>query len=206
MHRRVEGSAEGARELIVGDTIEEVINVRGVAIRLLDTAGLRETTDELERAGIERTEKSLGAADLVLHVLDRSAPQPRDFAERKTAAHEILLLNKSDLPEHPDWAGVAALRISCLREDGLAGLEDRILQEIGAKKISAESGVAINTRHRDCLRRALARCDAARAVLEQGELAANDLKAALGAVTEVIALESDDAVLDALFAQFCIGK
>ncbi len=58
------------------DTIEEVINLRGVPVRLLDTAGVSETTDELERAGQERTEKSLGAADLILHIADANAPKP----------------------------------------------------------------------------------------------------------------------------------
>ncbi len=185
------------------DTIEEVINLRGIPLRLLDTAGLRETDDELERAGIARTEESLGRADLVLHVLDRSAPRPANFSQRDEA-REILLLNKSDLPEHTDWAGVGALRISCQTEDGLAGLDEHILAQLGARHLGAESSVAINTRHRDCLRRA--RDLAAAAPLTEPELAALDLRAALQASTEVIALESDDAVLDSLFAQFCIGK
>ncbi|HEX8679218.1 MAG TPA: tRNA uridine-5-carboxymethylaminomethyl(34) synthesis GTPase MnmE [Chthoniobacterales bacterium] len=187
------------------DTIEEVINIRGVPVRLLDTAGLRETNDELERAGMARTEKSLGSADLVLHVVDRSAPKPRDF-RALDGAREILLLNKSDLAEHPEWRDCAALRISCVSEDGLAGLEERILEEIGSQHVTAESAVAINARHRDCLRRALADCERARAVIDQPELATVDLHSALKAVTEVVALESDDAVLDSLFAQFCIGK
>ncbi len=191
------------------DTIEEVINLRGVPIRLLDTAGLRETNDELERAGIERTEKSLVAADLRLHVVDGSAEKASEFAQRDSTRSEILLLNKSDLPEHPDWAECEALRISCLREDGLAGLEERILREIGAQHLSAESGVAINARHHDCLRRALENCERADAAFASGlshEFVAVDLQGALRATTEVIALESDDAILDSLFSQFCIGK
>ncbi|MDQ6861386.1 MAG: tRNA uridine-5-carboxymethylaminomethyl(34) synthesis GTPase MnmE, partial [Verrucomicrobiota bacterium] len=189
------------------DTIEEVINLRGIAIRLLDTAGLRETSDELEREGIARTEKSLGGADLVLHVLDRSAPKPLEF-ERPGSdrAREILLLNKSDLAEHADWNRCEALRISCLAENGLAGLEEGILEAIGAAHIAPESGVAINVRHRDCLRRALDDCERARSVIAQPELASIDLRSALNAITGVVALESDDPILDALFAQFCIGK
>ncbi|HEY0368037.1 MAG TPA: hypothetical protein VGC85_00440, partial [Chthoniobacterales bacterium] len=97
-------------------------------------------------------------------------------------------------------------RISCLSENGLAGLEERILDEIGAKQIAAQSGVAINVRHRDCLRRALQHLERARAVIDQAELASINLRAAMDAVAEVIALESDDPILDSLFAQFCIGK
>ncbi|MGI8819745.1 MAG: tRNA uridine-5-carboxymethylaminomethyl(34) synthesis GTPase MnmE [Chthoniobacterales bacterium] len=188
------------------DTIEEVINLRGIPVRLLDTAGVRASADQLERAGIERTQRSLQTADLILHVVDASAPRPVPV-EHPTAA--ILLLNKSDLPEHGDWAETKALRISCLARDGLDGLEDEILDRLGESHLRAESAVAINARHRDCLRRALEACDLAAATLRQDdspECAAVDLHTALSAVVEVIGARSDDAILDAVFAQFCIGK
>ena len=191
------------------DTIEEVINMRGVAIRLLDTAGVRETADELERAGIARTEKSLERADLILHVFDRSAPMPATFQGLTDSAAGIILLNKGDLPEHADWNGCDALRISCVTEDGLTGLEDAILERVGAQHVRPESSVAINTRHHDCLRRADEACARAGTTLREGaspEYAAVDLRAALDAVTEVIGAASDDPILDSVFAQFCIGK
>ncbi len=191
------------------DTIEEVINLRGIPIRLLDTAGLRESEDELERAGMARTEKSLALADLVLHLVDSSAPQPALFERRDLLPDEILLLNKSDLPAHPDWRESAALRISCAAENGLTGLEEEILARVGAANIQTESTVAINARHRDCLRRALGACERAGVTLEQGlslEFAAVDAHEALNAVAEVIGLGSDDPILDSLFSQFCIGK
>jgi len=191
------------------DTIEEVINLRGIPLRLLDTAGLRESTDELERAGMARTEKSLAGADLLLHLVDGSAPQPPDFEQRALSSMGILLLNKSDLPEHADWSGSEELRISCVTGAGLADLEDKILGQIGALHVRPESALAINARHRSCLRRALENIERAGATLEQSdspELAAVDLHAALRAVAEVIGLESDDAILDSVFAQFCIGK
>jgi tRNA modification GTPase len=188
------------------DTIEEVIKVRGVPIRLLDTAGLRKSADPLERAGMDRTEHALEAADLVLHVVDQSAPKTHDFTTRP---NEILLLNKSDLAAHPDWSGSDALRISCVTDDGLAGLDAAILQAIGANNVQAESSFAINARHRDCLRRTREACELAAATLAQKhspEYAAVDLRTALAAVVEVIGSESDDAILDSVFAQFCIGK
>ena len=206
------------------DTIEEVINVCGIPLRLLDTAGLRDSTDPLEQAGIERTQKSLQAADLVLHVVDGNAPRPLvgrwtlnverwtfsgSEAPQEVSPTAILLLNKSDLPEHPDWDQCNALRISCLKDDGLAGLEEEILARIGAQHIQPESSVAINLRHRDCLRRALAACEEAAKALERDnspEFAAVDLRSALAAVVEIIGSDSDDAILDAVFAQFCIGK
>ncbi|MEP6821123.1 MAG: tRNA uridine-5-carboxymethylaminomethyl(34) synthesis GTPase MnmE [Chthoniobacterales bacterium] len=190
------------------DTIEEVINLRGVPVRLVDSAGLRETNDPLERAGMERTERSRQAADLVLHLSDASAPRPKDFAEEQGVA-ELLLLNKSDLSEHGDWESSKALRISCLTDGGLAGLDEAILARISAGNLQAENSIAINTRHRDCLRRARESCKHADATFAENhslEYVALDLRASLAAVTEVIAAESDDAILDSVFSQFCIGK
>src|ERR1700726_4811465 len=105
------------------DTIEELINLRGVPIRLLDTAGLRASTSKLEREGIARTEKSLEMADLRLHIIDRNAPKPSHFGKQTANGNEIVLLNKSDLSEHSDWRNFAALRISCRSGEGLADLE-----------------------------------------------------------------------------------
>ena len=144
-----------------------------------------------------------------MHVIDSSAPKPTEFANREPTATEILLLNKSDLPTHPDWRNCEALRISCVTEDGLTGLEEKILAGIGAQKVSAENTIAINARHRDCLRRAFEACDRANTALQQNvslELVAVDARDALDAVTEIIALPGDDPILDSLFAQFCIGK
>src|ERR1043166_3997605 len=96
------------------DTIEETVNLDGVPVRLLDTAGLRPSEDELESAGIARTEKSLQLADLRLHIADRNAPRPAHFNGRADDANEIVVLNKSDLPENNEWKNFPALRISCL--------------------------------------------------------------------------------------------
>src|SRR5437870_3397356 len=78
------------------DTIEETVNLDGVPIRLLDTAGLRASESELESEGIARTEKSLQLADLRLHIADRSVPKPAHFDERAGNSNEIVVLNKSD--------------------------------------------------------------------------------------------------------------
>jgi len=191
------------------DTIEEVINLRGIPIRLLDTAGLRESGDEIERAGMARTEKSLAGADLLLHVLDRSVPRPPGFSENSTEQTRLVLLNKSDLPEHADWAQVNALRICCLSADGLRGLEEAVVAKISAKHLRAESGVAINARHHDCLRRALIACDLAAGTMEAAlapEYVTVDLRAALGALDEITGAANAEEIRDAIFAQFCIGK
>ena len=191
------------------DTIEEVINLRGIPVRLLDTAGLRDSIDEIEREGMARTSKSLAGADLLLHVLDRSAAPPMDFAENATEQARLVLLNKSDLPEHTDWQQVDALRICCLSADGLNGLEEAIVAKISEKHLRPESGVAINARHRDCLRRALHSCDLAAGTMESSlapEYVAVDLRAALRALDEITGTANVEEIRDALFAEFCIGK
>jgi tRNA modification GTPase len=192
------------------DTIEETVNLDGVPIRLLDTAGLRVSASELEREGIARTEKSLQLADLRLHIADHNAPRPPHFDERAGDANEIVVLNKSDLPENSDWKNFRALRISCVTTgEGLPQLQKEILARITKQNLRPESTVAINTRHRDCLRRALESCDRARAALGQTlspEYVAVDLNEALRAVGEVIGAVDVEQILDSVFGQFCIGK
>lgn len=191
------------------DTIEEVINLQGIPIRLLDTAGLRDSVDELEREGMARTERSLATADLLLHVLDQNAPKPASLNQNAGDRIEIVLLNKSDLPEHPDWEHHDALRISCVEENGLRGLEEAILARISQSHLRPESTLAINARHRDCLRRALDSCELAYTTVKAGiapEYMAVDLRAALRAVGEITGGDNAEGIRDSLFAQFCIGK
>ena len=199
------------------DTIEETVNLDGVPIRLLDTAGLRASESELESEGIARTEKSLQLADLRLHIADRNAPKPAHFNSRKLSEfngraddpNEIVVLNKSDLLEETDWKDFPALRISCVTGEGLPRLQTEILARIRQQNLRPESAVAINTRHRDCLRRALESCDRARSALSQElsqEYVAVDLDQGLRAVGEVIGVVGVEQILDSVFSQFCIGK
>jgi len=191
------------------DTIEETVNLDGVPVRLLDTAGLRASASEVEREGIARTEKSLRLADLRLHVADRNVPKPPHFEASVRGSNEIIVLNKSDLPEHGDWKDFSTLRISCLTGEGLPELQKEILGQITKQNLKPESPLAINTRHRDCLRRALESVD--RAIAEHAgglssEYAAIHLNEALRAVGEVIGAVDVEHILDSVFTQFCIGK
>ncbi len=191
------------------DTIEETVNLRGIQVRLLDTAGFRTSASDIEREGIARTERWLRQADLRLHIVDRNAPRPVHFRESAVNGNEIVVLNKCDLPEHSDWKNFKALRISCATEEGLGELEDEIIGRIGKHNLRSENSVAINLRHRDCLRRALEACDRARAGLDQTlslECLAVDLNDALRAVGEVIGAAGVEQILDSVFSQFCIGK
>src|SRR5437879_295511 len=198
------------------DAIEETVNLAGVPIRLLDTAGLRASGSELEREGIARTEKSLQLADLRLHIADRNAPRPEHFNSRKRSEfnggssdpNEIVVLNKSDLPENNDWKDFQALRISCMTGHGVLELQREILARIRQQNLRPESPIAINTRHRDCLRRALEACDRPQTAMAEGlsaEYVALDLDEALRSVGEVIGVVDVEQIIDSVFSQFCIG-
>src|SRR6266566_4628200 len=188
------------------DSIEERINLRGIALRLFDTAGLRAPENPVEREGMERTQRTLETADLRLHIVDASASRPGDFTMNPD---ELVILNKSDLPEHADWSSTDAIRISCKTSAGLPNLADEIYRRIGGAKLSAESPVAINARHREQLRRAsnsIARALAAIGAGAPPEMFAIDLQEAQQAVDELLGGGDEEAVRDAIFSQFCIGK
>jgi len=190
------------------DTIEETLNLRGVPVRLLDTAGFRTSTSDVEREGIARTERWLQKADLRLHIVDRNAPPPH-FEKGTANGNEILILNKSDLPEHAEWKNIDGLRISCVTGGGLSDLENEILARIGTQNLRPENALAINMRHRDCLRRALEACERAGKALDENvsaEYLSIDLDEALTAVGEIIGAIGVEQILDSVFSQFCIGK
>ena len=195
------------------DTIEEFINVRGLPLRIVDTAGLRATADPLENAGIARTRQTLAAADLALHVVDGSRTPPPDEPEPvASTAARITVCNKADLGLHPAWAagGREMVRVSCRTEEGLDALSDAIYRRVsGGQLARSESPVAINARHQACLQRAREALETGRAALAAGvsaEFVALDLRAALDAVGEIVGAVDTEEILGRIFSTFCIGK
>src|SRR5436305_9206247 len=188
------------------DSIEERINLRGVALRLLDTAGLRAPENLVERQGIERTQRMLEAADRRLHIIDASAPRPADFS---ASSCELLILNKSDLPEHADWSSAGAIRISCKTGAGLPELADEIYRRIGGAKLNAESPLAINARHREQLRRASNAIGRALAAIGAGatpHMFATDLHAPQHAIDELLGAGHEETARDAISRHFPRGQ
>ncbi len=197
------------------DVIEEVINLRGLPLRLIDTAGVRESDDEIEQAGIERTRAQVERADLVLELADASQPAdaPSHSALAATAAGAsgaLLVLNKTDLGEHASWRGVAGVRISCLQGAGVEALADAIVARVtGGGAAQRDWSMAINARHADCLRRARGFAEAARTALTSGlspEFVAEELRGALDAVGEIVGKADSEEILGKIFSTFCIGK
>jgi tRNA modification GTPase len=191
------------------DTVEEAVTLGGITMRLFDTAGLRSSNDSVERAGMARTERSLAQADLTLFVVDRSAPKPADFNGERNGRSELIVLNKSDLPEHADWKDLPAVRISCLTGNGISDLENEMVARLTTGSLQPENSLAINARHQDCLRRALTSCQTASSAIGHGatpDCYAIDLEQALSAVGEIIGSVDHEEILDSVFSQFCIGK
>ena len=191
------------------DTIEEVINLRGLPLRLVDTAGLREPVDALEKQGVARSNAALAEAELVLEIADVTVPKPGQ-PPLDTSRPRLLVLNKCDLPEDPTWTGVDAIRVSCLTGDGLDALEDAIEHRLthGDLPWSIDM-VAINARHQACLRRAHEALAAAHSLTSAGqpvEFVAEELRSALEAVGDVVGRAGTEELLGVIFGRFCIGK
>lgn len=213
-----------ARPGTTRDVIEETIDLRGFPLRLIDTAGVRESDDEIERAGIERTQRQLERADLILHVLDGTQPRPTDgnwmaagmFEEQRYEnGPVVLVLNKSDLPEDPSWQAADSerlkpVRISCLAGSGIDALSEAIVARVsGGQATHRDWSLAINARHADCLQRARAQAVAARRALVEGlspEFVAEELRGTLEAVGEIVGKADSEDILGKIFSTFCIGK
>lgn len=191
------------------DTLEETVMVRGWPLRLVDTAGLRESADALEQEGIARARTQLEEADLVLSVFDRTLPVPEGALEDEFRV--VRVLNKADLSEHPSWRNVSAVRISCVSGLGMDSLEEAIEARLsgGLGLVDAGNDVAINARHQDCLRRSLGFLEAASNGLREGlppEFVAEELRAALDSSGEVVGKSNTEDLLGRIFSSFCIGK
>ena len=196
------------------DTIEEMINVKGIPVRLVDTAGLRNAREHVEREGVSRAKREVEGADLVLQVLDCSlaggAPDHIFPEAGKDEVRRILVLNKVDLGVHPSWDEVEGVRISCNQQSGLDLLRDAIFNDAGIEGMNAGTEmVAVNARHRDCLERACIHMQKAAEVLKAGEspeYVAIDLREALDAVGSIVGKVDSEELLGELFSSFCIGK
>lgn len=193
------------------DTIEEVINLGGIPLRLVDTAGVRESEDLIEAQGIQRTVRQIEDADLLLEIADASQPRPERAVYPSHHATHLLVLNKSDLGEHPSWKGVEATRISCLNEEGFDQLSAEIKTALHFTEADfGEHAVAINARHQASLALARTNLVAALDLLTDDnsdpELAAIDLREALDALGEIPGKVDTEDLLGVIFSQFCIGK
>jgi tRNA modification GTPase len=198
------------------DTIEETANIRGIPVIFVDTAGLRESSDQLEAEGVRRSLETVSRAELILHVLDASEPLSPADQERLhqfSTKKRILVLNKSDLPSRLQFtppSGAVAVPLSCLTALGLETLKDRIRDSIWSGGAAGEMHqVMINSRHQEALMRArrhTLHCLEAFVSDQTLEFVAMDLRIATNAVGEIVGKTTAEDILDSIFSQFCIGK
>lgn len=202
------------------DVIEESINICGVTVRLVDTAGIIETQDRVEMEGIKRSREKLEQADIVLFMVDLSRPisdQDEEIHNTVKSKNVIIVANKSDLPRAFDIEDARKrfgtrdiLEISALKGTGLEGIEDTISNRVlGGKTGTPEGPVITNLRHKQALEKALEAVERGRKLRgkdHSGELLASDLNEAVYHLGCITGESIEDDVLDRIFSQFCIGK
>jgi len=205
------------------DVITESVNLNGLPATLLDTAGIADSADVIERIGIQRSRDALSSSGIALFVVDRSRPTSSEdalvaelLAVRLSEGGVLVALNKCDLPDAGDHTallrllpGVPVVAISTVDGAGLDELRTALFTlAIGQADASGEPAL-VTIRQLDALRRALAHVEAAEAALAVAiplDLIAVDVRGALHAVGEITGERIDEAVLDEIFRRFCIGK
>ena len=199
------------------DIIEEVINVSGVPVRLIDTAGIRDTDDVIEGEGIRRTRERLEDSDLVLYMVDESGLQDCDLEAIKDMDKKTLLLvNKEDLMDKSAIDKIAAraegmsfVSISAEKESGLEGLKDAIYEKVVDHQRNAGSDIVLSRkRHKVALEKALGFIEKAMIAVGGGdyEFIAIDIREALNQIADVAGETTSEDVLHRIFSEFCIGK
>ena len=194
------------------DVIEETLNLRGIPVRVSDTAGLRETEDEVEAIGVARTRERIAGADFVLLVLDSVAGEtPEDTALRRTLAGRphLIVWNKWDLQSasSPPADGVA---VSALTGWNLDALEAALTQmALGDAAGGTESTLVTHARHKQALQSASAQITQAAHSLQSGlpaDFASIDLRGALDALGTITGETATEDIITEIFSRFCIGK
>ena len=203
------------------DTIEEYLDIGGVPVRIVDTAGIRQGADAVEAMGIERARKQIDQADLVLFMVDASrGVGPEDEALFASVDHKpiVLIANKSDVEEQSEsvtqFTGTHAafpfVQISAKEHTNIDLLKDTIFTAVvGGKDQWQEEGCAPNIRHKDALQRAVNAAELLREGLVMAtttDLLAIDLQECLDQLNAIVGVTTTEDVLDVIFEQFCLGK
>lgn len=195
------------------DAIRQALQVRGVPLHLIDTAGLRQTDDVVEKMGIARTQLALSRADVILVLLDESyqRTEPQDQAilsQLPQKAPRLYLHNKIDLSGHAHGVemrnGEAHLYLSAKTGEGMEALQEKLLETIGWHQ---ETGIFMaRTRHLEALAAAAKRLIEASKQLDHPELLAEELRYAQRSLNSITGEYTADDLLGEIFSRFCIGK
>ena len=194
------------------DLVSELIEVEGLAITLVDTAGWREATDVVEREGVARATDARVAADLLLVVLDQSEPLTPDDSRllaESTGRPRIVIQNKADLAARSD-PGLPSVAVSAKTGAGLDDLRRAIVAELTGIEPLRDTAAVSNARHIELLERARVHLTTARRAAAAGdtpeEFVLVDLQAARTCFDELVGTRTSEDILEHIFERFCIGK
>ncbi|AYY66186.1 tRNA uridine-5-carboxymethylaminomethyl(34) synthesis GTPase MnmE [Staphylococcus hominis subsp. hominis] len=202
------------------DVLEEYVNVRGVPLRLVDTAGIRDTEDIVEKIGVERSRKALSEADLILFVLNNNEPlteEDRTLYEVIKNEDAIVIVNKTDLERQLDIeevktmiGGTPLIQTSMLKQEGIDELELQIRDLFfGGEVQNQDMTYVSNSRHISLLKQARQTIQDAIDAAEAGipmDMVQIDLTRTWELLGEIIGESASDELINQLFSQFCLGK
>jgi tRNA modification GTPase len=200
------------------DLIEEYLDIRGLPVRIVDTAGIRDTAEIVEKEGVRRSIEAIERADLVIVLFDGSRPAEEEdlgVVEKTRGRNALFAVNKSDLPENfrlenMDGEVRQYIKISALTGQGLEELKSAVFGfAVGERAPGRNEVVVSNIRHKRALDRAYAALGNAADVLAGGmplEIFAIELRDAVDSIGEITGAVTTDEILDRIFSDFCIGK
>lgn len=196
------------------DTIEEYVTIKGISLRLMDTAGIRKTSDIVENIGVEKSKKALEEAELVLLLIDGSVgvtdEDKKIYNEIKNKPH-ILIINKTDLEcKEINISDENTVRISTKTGDGLEQLENKIEELFNTKNLDTENEIIItNIRHKDLISKTIKGLNSAIEAIETGipiDMISINIKDAIKSLGEMLGESVSEDVLNKIFEKFCVGK
>jgi len=200
------------------DMIEESLVIRGIPLVLIDTAGLHESDDPVEKIGMEKSRERMQNADLLLFMTDTEHPlsvEDHEIFKSISGKKRIWVINKADLtsgrePEIPElWQHMPRIMISAKYDQGIGELKDLIADTVLQSAFACESAVIPNIRHRHAIEKSLAAVNAAKQGMENSlpfELISMDIRESADLLGEIIGFTVREDVLDRIFSTFCIGK
>ena len=196
------------------DVIEDYVNIQGLPIKIMDTAGIRKVEDSAEKEGVKRSIRAMKGADLVLIVLDGSTrlhDTDRELIDKPHNRNTIFVINKIDLPQMftLEESDREIVRISAVTGTGIAELKDKIVDTILNGKPVCTTGIVTNIRHVHALERTLASVNTFINEISKKtspEFLAVELRDALDAIGEILGITTSEDILSKIFSNFCIGK
>jgi tRNA modification GTPase len=196
------------------DTIEDTIDINGITFRFIDTAGIRQTTDEVEQIGIERTYQAIQKARIVLWIIDKepSTKETNDILQHVENKKLIIVQNKIDKSNNNSYnlLNIPTISISAKFGTGIGILEQAIYQAADIPTLNDTDVIVTNARHYDALVRAQQSIQRVIDGLEQqlsGDLLSEDLRLALDQLSEITGGQiTPNEVLGNIFKNFCVGK